>query len=253
METFSLQSGSNGNCIFVQAGNTGLLIDAGISGRQLKLRLAEHGKSVKDIHAVLITHDHNDHARHAGVYDRLFGLPTYLTPKTFERVRSNVGKTRYSQRFEAGAAIHIRDTIVHSFPTPHDAVDGVIFVIEHDGKRLGVFTDLGHPFRELPELINSVDAAYLESNYDERMLNEGPYPAFLKNRIRGAGGHISNVEAADLLANSDRRPQWIALAHLSDENNTPEVALDTHRERLGEDYPLWVASRYGSSPLHVVA
>lgn len=252
MQTFSLQSGSNGNCIFVQAGKTGLLIDAGISGRQLKLRLAQHGKSVRDVHAVLITHDHNDHARHAGVYDRLFGFRTYMTPKTMDRVSRNVGKTRFMHQFDAGSTFQFRDVSIQSFSTPHDAVDGVVFVIEHAGKRLGIFTDLGHLFAGMPELIKTVDAAYLESNYDDQMLDDGPYPALLKERIRGSGGHISNHEAAELLANSPSRPQWIALAHLSNENNTPEIALRTHQDRLGSDYPLWVASRYGPSDIHTI-
>jgi phosphoribosyl 1,2-cyclic phosphodiesterase len=252
MQTFSLQSGSNGNSIFVQAGETGLLIDAGISGRQLKLRLAAHGKSVSDIHAVLITHDHNDHARHAGVYDRLFSIPTYITRKTHEHVRSILGKTRYTREFVAGQSFCIQDTAVHTIPTPHDAVDGVIFVIEHKDRRLGIFTDLGHPFSALGPLLANVDAAYLESNYDEQMLETGPYPPMLKARIRGSGGHISNFEAAELLADCNRRPQWIALAHLSNENNSPQLALQTHRDRLGSDYPLWVASRYEPSELYTV-
>jgi phosphoribosyl 1,2-cyclic phosphodiesterase len=139
---------------------------------------------------------------------------------------------------------------VRTIPTPHDAADGVAFVVEFDGKRLGIFTDLGHPFDRLRDALNACDAAYLESNYDPLMLEAGSYPALLKARIRGDGGHISNDEAAGLLyERRGPRPRWIALAHLSQENNRPDVALATHRKILGNDFPLHVAGREGPTDL----
>jgi len=129
-------------------------------------------------------------------------------------------------------------------------VDTVSFIVEFDGRRLGIFTDLGHPFSLLAELLESVDAAYLESNYDVGMLDEGPYPEHLKMRIAGGGGHLSNKESADVLRRSvHRRMRWIALSHLSEENNTPETALETHRKTVGRDLPIHVASRYAVSPV----
>jgi phosphoribosyl 1,2-cyclic phosphodiesterase len=126
----------------------------------------------------------------------------------------------------------------------------VAFVVEYDGKRLGVFTDLGHPFERLREAVGECDAAYLESNYDPEMLEVGSYPPLLKARIRGDGGHISNGEAAGLLRERGvQRPKWIALAHLSQENNHPDVALRTHRSILGDDFPLHVAGRDGPTEL----
>jgi phosphoribosyl 1,2-cyclic phosphodiesterase len=123
-------------------------------------------------------------------------------------------------------------------------VDGVSFVITAGEKRLGLFTDLGHPFDGLTEVISSLDAVIIESNYDREMLESGPYPPHLKRRIRGSGGHLSNTEAAHLLHRAKRRLNWACLAHLSEMNNTKERVLHTHRQILGDDLPLFVASRY---------
>lgn len=252
MQTFSLQSGSSGNCIYVEAGDVRLLFDAGISGRQAKLRLAQHGRSMADVDALLISHDHSDHVKHAGVYERLFNLPTYMTGPTHERVRAQLGKMRQVRRFVAGDTLEFGAVRVHSFRTPHDAVDGVAFIVEHEGARLGVFTDLGHPFPELATALAEVDAAYLESNYDPEMLRRGPYPPDVQARIRSDRGHLSNAQAATLLLQRAKRPRWIALSHLSEHNNTPEIALDTHFNTLGALYPLTVASRSRASELLTV-
>jgi phosphoribosyl 1,2-cyclic phosphodiesterase len=137
---------------------------------------------------------------------------------------------------------------IHTIPTPHDGEDGVAFVIDDGMHRLGILTDLGHVFQDLGRTIASLDGVFLESNYDPEMLANGPYPRFLKMRIKGPGGHISNREAAELLAGAaDGRLQWACLAHLSAENNSPDLALKTHREVLGHDLSLCVASRYGVS------
>lgn len=250
MITFSLQSGSNGNCIYVEAGAVRLLFDAGIPGRAAMQRLEQHGRRIREVTALLLSHDHVDHARCAGTFHRLFGMPVYCTTGTHRVIRGQIGEIRNLQLFKAGAEIRFGTVLVRTIPTPHDAADGVAFVVEHDGKRLGVFTDLGHPFDRLREAVHECDAAYLESNYDPEMLEIGSYPALLKQRIRGDGGHLSNHEAAGLLRERNgHRPRWIALAHLSQENNHPDVALRTHRSLLGDDYPLHVAGRYGPTEL----
>ena len=252
MWTFALQSGSNGNAIFVEAGDTRLLIDAGISGRQAKLRLAEHGRDIRDVDAVLISHDHCDHVRHAGVYHRLFKLPIYLTPATQRHAQGYLGKCPGIKHFQAQTRFTIGDLTIDAIPTPHDAADGVAFVLSHDGKRLGIFTDLGHPFAALPEALASVDAAYLESNYDVGMLASGPYPVHLRRRISGGAGHISNDQAAELLRACGGRLKWAALAHLSHENNTAELALEASRRAIGRDFPLAVATRHSATQLFEV-
>ncbi|MEA1951499.1 MAG: MBL fold metallo-hydrolase, partial [Planctomycetota bacterium] len=140
--------------------------------------------------------------------------------------------------------------------TPHDGVDGVGFVVQHEGSRLGILTDLGHRFDELDAVISSLDAVLLESNYDPEMLDHGPYPEFLKARIRGSGGHISNREAAELLRDAGRGIRWACLAHLSEDNNSPQVAMRTHEQILdqagGQQIKIHVASRYDAiDPLEV--
>lgn len=253
MLTYSLQSGSNGNAIYVEAGDVRLLIDAGISGSCAERRLAIHGRDIRDVDAVIISHDHNDHIRNAGIFQRKFGLPLYMTPRTQSATWCKLGHLTDVRHFASGETISFGSVSVHTTRTPHDAADGVVLVIEHDGKRLGIFTDLGHVYDGLVELLGSVDAAYLETNYDCDMLECGDYPPHLKARIRGDGGHLSNDDAHQLLrACGSRRPGWIAVAHLSQSNNHPELAMDAVRSAIGGDYPVYHASRYETSGiLHV--
>ena len=247
MNVISLQSGSNGNCIYVEAGSTSLLIDAGISGKQAQLRLAEHGRDIRDVTAVLISHDHSDHTSGVGVFHRKFGLPICITPETLRAADSKLrlGRVDDVRPFSAGSQLDFDGLTVETLPTPHDGVDGVVFVINDGRHRLGVLTDLGHCFAGLGEAIATLDAVVLESNYDPGMLDSGPYPAFLKRRIRGAGGHISNQESSELVkAWASPKLRWLCLAHLSQQNNDPKLALSAHRRALGDRLPIHVASRY---------
>ncbi len=247
MIVISLQSGSNGNCIFVEADGVRLLFDAGISGRQAQMRLAAHGRDIASVDAVLISHDHADHTRSMGIYQRKFGLPVHVTRRTLQAARAkySLGRLHDLRHFQAGRVLQFGGIRVETIPTPHDGADGVAFVVDDGRRRLGILTDLGHVFRDLETVIRSLDAVFLESNYDPRMLAEGPYPPFLKRRIRGPGGHLSNLEAAELLrASAAERMQWACLAHLSEQNNRPELALKTHRDVLAGRFPMHVASRY---------
>ncbi len=249
MVTFSLQSGSNGNTIYVEADGTAMLVDAGISGRQMARRLALHARDAATVRDVLISHEHDDHIRCAGIYQRRFGMRVWTTARTRARCPFRLEPPLLHQ-FDAGLRFRIGSLIVHSISTPHDAADGVAFVVEHDGVRLGILTDLGHPFNGLREVIAGLDAVYLESNYDPQMLAEGPYPPALQGRIRGPGGHLSNHEAAQLLHDAGlARLQWVAIAHLSEHNNTPQLAVDTHRHYLGRKLPIHVAGRHEPSSL----
>jgi phosphoribosyl 1,2-cyclic phosphodiesterase len=250
MITFSLQSGSNGNCIYVEAGNVRLLFDAGISGRQAAMRLADYGRDIRNVTALIISHEHRDHICSAGVFQRKFGFPIYVTRATWRATPDPLGPVTDVRPFTAGGRIEFDGVTVHTIKTPHDAVDGTAFIVEHERKRLGILTDLGHPFRSLQNLFTELDAAYLESNYDPEMLEAGSYPAWLRDRIRGDRGHLANPEAARLVRRArSKRLQWVALAHLSEENNNPELAVDTHRATVGRMLPLYVAGRYGLSEL----
>lgn len=247
MIAVSLQSGSNGNCIYVEAAGKRLLFDAGISGVQTERRLAASRRDVRKVDAVIISHDHADHVRCAGVLHRKYGLPIFVSRATLGAAGryASLGEIADVGHFVSGEALRFGQVTVETMRTPHDAEDGVVFVICAEGKRLGILTDLGHVFAGLPELIGSLDAVFLESNYDPEMLERGPYPAFLKARIRGPRGHISNMESAELLHGSASRAlQWACLAHLSEQNNRPDLALHTHQRIVGDRFPLHAASRY---------
>jgi phosphoribosyl 1,2-cyclic phosphodiesterase len=256
MVAISLQSGSSGNCVYIEANGVRLLIDAGITGVQAQERLAAHGRDIRTVDAVLISHDHGDHIRHAGVYQRKFGIPIYVTPATLAAAstRCNLGKLTEVHTFRTSDKIRFGNVLVQAIPTPHDGVDGSAFVVEAGQKRIGVLTDLGHVFKDLARIVASLDAVFLESNYDPDMLAAGRYPAYLKQRIRGPRGHLSNPEAAELLrrAAGDKRLQWACLAHLSEENNRPDVALRTNRDATAGEVTLYVADRYQSTELLTV-
>jgi phosphoribosyl 1,2-cyclic phosphodiesterase len=248
--TFSLQSGSNGNAIYVEAGDVRLLFDAGISARLAETRMKVHGRSLQGCDALIISHNHSDHVKGAGTIHRRFRMPIYLTESVYQAVRPQLGLLRETGRFVPGQTLTFRDVKVHTILTPHDGIDTVCFVIEHDGRRLGIFTDLGHPFPALREALSVIDAAYLESNYDPDLLRISPYSEFLKQRITGDGGHISNEEAADLSKTCvNPRIKWLAVAHLSECNNRPELAVDAQRRLVGESFPVRVASRYEAGEL----
>jgi phosphoribosyl 1,2-cyclic phosphodiesterase len=223
MIAISLQSGSNGNCLYVETKGVKLLFDAGIRCREAQKRLALYGRGISDVNALIISHDHGDHVRHAGVYQRRHGIPLYITPKTLERAEQNhrFGKLKDINYFFSGGTITFGDVTVHTIPSPHDGADGSLFVVTSEGKRLGIFIDLGHVFQEL----------------------HGPYPDFLKQRIQGSRGHLSNRDAAELLQ-AGKHLQWACLAHLSKNNNTPQRALRTHRDIVGDCLNLYTASRH---------
>lgn len=252
MNIISLQSGSTGNCFYVETQGVRLLFDAGISGRAAQQRLEQHCRDIRDVDALFVTHDHSDHSRSIGVFQRKFGMPVYITRKTLAAVNrgSKIGLLNEVRYFTAGEVCTVKGVQIHSIPTPHDSADGVAFVVDDGTHRVGILTDLGHVFEGLKEVLRSLDAVILESNYDEKMLDSGPYPYHLKDRIRGLGGHISNREAAELL-NECAPPQlkWACLCHLSHENNSPEIALKTHQSTLSEAIQLFVAKRDGCTEI----
>jgi phosphoribosyl 1,2-cyclic phosphodiesterase len=248
IEAVALQSGSNGNCYFIETAGVRLLIDAGLSAVDVERRLAARKRSPDRIDALIISHDHADHIRCAGILHRKFGVPLYVTPRTLEAgaARNRLGKLKDVRCFTAGDRLDFGVLAVRTIPTPHDGVDGVAFVIEAGGKRLGIMTDLGHVFDELNHEMADLDAVFLESNYDPDMLEHGPYPAFLRKRIRGLHGHISNREAAELLCRGPKL-RWACLSHLSQHNNYPALALRTHRAIVPKTLPLHIASRVAAT------
>jgi len=252
----SLQSGSSGNCLYVESGNVRLLFDAGLTGHQTKQRLASFGVDIQTVQAVIISHAHDDHIRYAGVLQRQYHLPIWMTPGALKRVREKkrLGQVSAIYLFNSGDTLVFGSIKVETIPTTHDVPEGVCFVVDNGTVRLGIMTDLGCRFLGLSEIITTLDGVYLESNYDADMLENGIYSDELKQRIRGGQGHLSNAEAAELLVQSGTRLRWACLGHLSAKNNTPETALETHRKileqtTLGRTLPLHIAPRYEVSEM----
>ena len=245
----SLQSGSNGNCIYVEAGGARLLFDAGIPGVRAEERLRAIGRDIRDVDALIISHDHSDHVLYAGVYQRKYGIPVHISPATLDVALSRfpLGRLSHVDLFLAGSVLVFGGATVRAVPTSHDAADGTAFVVSADGSKLGILTDLGHAFTGLQDLVSGLDAVILESNYDPEMLQRGNYPASLKRRIVGPGGHLSNPEAAELLHGCSRLT-WACLAHLSENNNRPELAVKTLHS-VNPALPLYLAGRYSPSKI----
>ena len=247
MIAIALQSGSSGNSIYVEAGGVRLLFDAGISGVQAEKRLKMHGRDIRDVDALIISHDHTDHISAAGIFNRKFGIPVHLSHITYNATGGSLGNISTINHFANGATLEFGAVKVESIPTPHDGADGSAFVLDSGGQRLGILTDLGHNFDGLGRIMQGLDGVFIESNYDPAMLRSGGYPEFLQQRIRGEQGHLSNQDAADLLREHGGRLKWACLSHLSENNNDPKVAMRCHRKTLGERLPMYVASRKSCS------
>lgn len=238
IEAVALASGSNGNAIYVETPDARLLFDCGLSARRLGERAAKRGVDLDRVDALIVSHEHSDHVAGAGVVHRRHGMPVYGTRGTLSMIRDKIGPARLVD-FPAGASLPFGEsTVVHTIPTPHDGVDGVCFVVEHGGLRLGVMTDLGHPFEELHRNFRTLDGAFLEANYDTDMLLHGSYPWSLKERIAGPRGHLSNDDSAMVAREAaGARLRLLVLCHLSGENNSParvEAVAETLRGRCPE-------------------
>ena len=225
MRFLPLASGSQGNATVVEFGGTRLLIDAGLPLKELLARLEASRIEPQSIAAVLLSHEHQDHVRGAQRFSKRFGVPVAANWATLE------GMDRSPQAFEGwidlpvGRTVTIGEAAVVSFPVPHDAAAPVGFVLEGDGVRVGVATDLGHVTPQIAERLAGCDLLMIESNHDPLLLRDGPYPWRLKDRVSGKLGHLSNSEAAALIKHSaGERCRCIVLAHLSEKNNTPELA-----------------------------
>ncbi len=255
MEVISLQSGSSGNCVYVEADGVRLLFDAGISARAAELRLAEHGRDINEVDALIISHDHRDHTTAMGTFHRKFRFPVYVTSATFIEVRRKmkIGHISDVRHFRSGDTLSFGPVTVETLATPHDAADGVAFVVQDSQHRFGLMTDLGHVFDGLAETVATLDAVLMESNYDPEMLRLGPYPESLKQRISGPRGHLSNLDSAELLKRSASPSlRWACLAHLSERNNDPEIAMALHHQILGSGFPVRCADRRAASALMTV-
>ena len=239
----SLNSGSNGNCYYVGNEADAVLIDAGLSCRETEKRMARLGLSLDKVRAVFISHEHSDHIRGLEVLARKYGLPVYITPATLANSRLVLAQDLV-YTFLPHVGITIGSLTVLPFPKFHDASDPHSFVVSGNAVHIGVFTDIGFCCEDVVRYFAQCHAVFLEANYDEEMLEQGRYPWHLKNRIRGGRGHLSNGQSLELFRK--HKPAYmthILLAHLSKDNNSPEMVRELFASHAGTTF-VEVASRY---------
>ncbi len=249
-----LASGSKGNACYIEEGNTRILIDAGLSCREITRRLGLIGVMITSIDAVIITHEHSDHTKGLGPVSRKFNSTIYANVSTLSRCHTLHKNARVDDRHITGATFKINDITIETFAKSHDAADPVGLIVSSNGSRLGVLTDVGESTPALEEILQGCTSLMLEFNHDVEMLENGPYPYYLKKRIRGSFGHLSNEQAGDLLKRiSHNRLKNVVLAHLSEVNNTPEKALAQARASLLDcnmaDIPVHVSYQDYPCPL----
>lgn len=248
----SLNSGSNGNCYYIGNEKEAVLVDAGISCREIEKRMKRLNLSMQKVKAVFISHEHTDHIRGLHSLVKRHKLPVYITTPTlqFGRLYLDYDVTR---NFCAHETIPVGDLRVTAFPKLHDASDPYSFTISYNNINVGVFTDIGLPCENVINHFKQCHAAFLESNYDDELLDKGNYPYHLKKRIRGERGHLSNKQALELFKR--HRPSFMThllLSHLSQNNNSPELveALFTQH---ADGVKMIVASRYEETPVFRIA
>ncbi|HBG19101.1 MAG TPA: MBL fold metallo-hydrolase [Desulfobulbaceae bacterium] len=247
-----LGSGSRGNSVFIESGKTAILIDAGFSGKEIHNRLRSIGRDLSEIRALCITHEHNDHICGVGVIARRFGIPAYANPGTFAGGDKKIGKVGNRMEFETGNILQIDDLEVRSFRISHDTSDPVGFLVSDGKVSLGYCTDTGQVSRLIATRLAKCNGLILEFNHNLAMLKNGPYPLSLQQRVRSSQGHLCNEDAAELLAQLIGDHLRIAvLAHLSETNNTPELARAAALQAVAEwgSTSLVIASQEKSLPL----
>jgi len=247
----SLNSGSNGNCYYVGNSNEAVLVDVGISCRETEKRMKQVGLSMQTVKAIFVSHEHGDHIKGVSTLANKYKLPVYITELTAKHGPILIG--HLSKTFTANEPIAIGDLLVTPFAKKHDASDPHSFIISHNGVTVGVFTDIGIACEQVVHYFKQCHAVFLESNYDEELLENGRYPIHLKNRIRGGEGHISNRQALELF-NRHRPPfmTHLLLSHLSKENNSPELAANIFAPHANGTQVI-VASRYQPTDVYSIS
>ena len=244
----SLNSGSNGNCYYIGNGEEAVLIDAGISCKETEQRMKRLGLPMSRIKAIFISHEHSDHIQGVATLVSKYQLPVYFSQPTLKK--AGLGKVRkQALHFTAQHPVMIGNLRITAFQKKHDACDPHSFVVSADKIHIGVFTDIGEPCDQLIHYFKQCHAAFLESNYDEAMLETGRYPQYLKNRIRNGEGHLSNRQALELYI--QHRPAFMThlfLSHLSKENNSPEL-VESLFTAVPTDTRIIIASRYRETAL----
>lgn len=259
----SFGSGSSGNCYLLYTDTDALMIDAGIGMRELKKRFANYGLKLSDVHNIIVTHDHADHVKAVGCISHDYDLPIYATPKVHKGIKGNYcvrhkPDADHCLYTEKGRTEQIGEFSVTPFNVPHDSADNVGYKVVHDGVTFCLITDVGEVTDEIKQYIAQADYLVMEANHDEQMLQNGNYPQYLKERIRGSKGHLSNKACGEALAEcASEKLKKVWLCHLSEENNHPELARKTvegilaeHGIVVGKDLELIVLKRTTPSEIY---
>ncbi len=247
----SLNSGSNGNCYYIGDSDDAVLIDAGISCREIEKRMNRLGLSISMLKAVFISHEHTDHISGVEVLAKKYKLPVYITHKTFVNSRLRIQESLIKD-FQPHQMVEIGNMLISPFPKFHDAADPHSFVISSSSVKIGVFTDIGYACKEVIARFRECNAVFLESNYDEELLENGKYPYFLKKRIKGGSGHLSNEQALQVFQHhSNKHLSHLILSHLSKENNCPKLVENLFAPHAAGRY-ISVASRDHEMPLYTI-
>jgi phosphoribosyl 1,2-cyclic phosphodiesterase len=227
-----LASGSRGNCALVASARTKILVDAGISARETFKRMKTLGEEPHSLSAILITHEHSDHVYGLATLAKKLRIPVFITEATRQQwsraQRDKQGRRPQLdklERFQAGCSFQVGDIAVQPFTIPHDAADPVGFTFRAEGIKVGIATDLGYIPVSVQDHLRACDVLIVESNHDLEMLRVGPYPWAVKQRVMSRVGHLSNQALADFFTNDyDNHATFVVLAHLSEQNNHPEIA-----------------------------
>lgn len=262
MKFCSLYSGSSGNCLYMEYKDTKIIIDAGVSGKKIEKSLESIGVSPRELNALLVTHDHIDHTKSLGVLSRRYNIPIYANEGTWKIVGAYLGKLMDEniRVFDTQREISIGSLNIKPFLVEHDAEEPVGFSISSEKNKVSIITDTGTITEEIFSNIKNSDLVLIESNHDVEMLKAGRYPYYLKRRVMGNKGHLSNSDAANtILQLVNEGLKKVLLAHLSEENNFPELAYETTASLLKEnhiiidkDVFIEVAPRHTPSSLHYI-
>jgi len=244
----SLNSGSNGNCYYIENQQDAILVDAGITCRETEKRLERLGLSMSKVRAIFVSHEHSDHIRGIPVIAKKYKLPVFITDGTLKMSGFSL-EPHLLKTFKAHEAVQIGGLEITAFPKFHDAAEPHSFIISCNGVNVGVFTDIGTPCEHVIRYFSSCHAAFLEANYDEEMLENGRYPHHLKVRISGELGHLSNKQALELFCTNGTHMSHLLLSHLSRDNNNPDLVLELFKSR-SQGTEIIVASREMESKVY---
>ena len=248
IELCALASGSNGNCYYIGNERDAVLVDAGISSKQILIRIKEAGLDASKISGIFVSHEHSDHVRGVRVLSRQLGVPAWFSQGTFNTLRETE-RPELTNIFIPGKPVTSCSITIHPFLKNHDAAEPCSFRIEHDDWHIGVFTDIGEACTQVKNHLRKCHALFLETNYDEKMLWEGSYPYVLKQRVASSLGHLSNNQAFELIRDhAGPELVHVFLSHLSGENNRPELAA-ARFESLTDRFNVSLTSRHTFSEL----